>query len=271
MPSNSSPFEAPTTAQTNISARVNQRDFSCRISDHKDCTSCVHIVPKTEYEWFTSNGMDLYNLEVQPSGLSIMDDIRNVLRLRHDLHFDFDNKKFVFVPKPIPTQLSSLLPNSTSPDRVSGSGSSRPLSFVTHVLKPTHELGRLYHNTLLHPTPGVRPEFILARFAWTIFPSVTPFLERGIPRSLIRLSASGEQIKYEIVETDGYACRVIAGIPPSSAASSRTSSPKKRQRQPSLDGGENEGNELKRRFVEIFNTPPDDQVEHQDRGRTLTR
>jgi HNH endonuclease len=203
----------PSTAQANVAAAIMGRDQSCRLSNYRDCISCAHLCPRAELDWFTNNYMDRYSLRIRPSGIHIIDDVRNTFALRFDLHRDFDNRKFVLVPKKA----------ESSPETV----------IVTHVLEPTHELGLLYHNTQLHPTPGIPQEFFLARFAWAIFPSVQPFLERGIPRLLIRVKTTAEGRRtVETERADAIVCRRLAGLP------SRTPSPKKRRPTSEMSAGE---------------------------------
>ena len=96
------------------------RDSSCRICD---CLSS-HLCPQGEIAWFMRNRMQWYNLQTQPTGVFFIDDVLNAISLRHDLHRDF--VEFVCVPK------------------------STQAMFV-HVLQPTHELGRLYHDVQTDP------------------------------------------------------------------------------------------------------------------------
>ncbi|KAI9764044.1 MAG: hypothetical protein M1840_008920 [Geoglossum simile] len=171
--------DVPPTAQSNVASAVFQRDSSCRISDHRDCTSCAHLCPSEECDWFTRNAMDQYNLQPQPVGLYIMDDVHNALRLRLDLHKDFDNRRFFFVPK------------------VASRGAR---ALVTHVLSPTHELGRLYHNTETQPMRSIG--------------SVSRLLVRA------KVETDGE-VAYLPKLITGDECRRITGV--------RTPSPKKRR------------------------------------------
>lgn len=119
--------------------------------------------------------------------------------LRSDLHAAFDNKRFVFVPK---------------------SG-----ALVTHVIAQSPELLRLYHNTKLHQLIGVAPEFILVRFAWTIFGLLkTGFLRLESPRNLIVVNGDNEQ---QILHQASYdQVRAFGGM------LVRSRSPKKRSRNP---------------------------------------
>lgn len=90
--------------------------------------------------------------------------------IREDLHTAFDRREFVFVPK--------------------AAANEAPV-FVTHLLTDSPELGLLYHNTKLHPIDRVAPEFLFARFAWSIFPGIEGFLLAGVSRDL--LSSTGQR------------------------------------------------------------------------------
>jgi hypothetical protein len=71
------------------------------------------------------------------------------LLLRSDLHFSFDWPKFMFFSK--------------------GKDKGRPI-FVTHVITPSDELVRLYHNTALGAPRGLSGESLFARLrGWYFF------------------------------------------------------------------------------------------------------
>lgn len=93
-----------------------------------------------------------YNFEL----LSSMSDISNMLPLRADVQVAFDNQTFIFTPK-----------------------RSR---WVVHFLNSTHELGPQFHNTAVEIGQIASPEFLLARFAWAIFPSANAELSYTCPR-----------------------------------------------------------------------------------------
>jgi hypothetical protein len=87
----------------------------------------------------------------------------NVISLREDVHTLWDRMYFSFVPK------------LTSDDTY---------AWVVHVHKPSQEMHSLYHNLQLQPLAGIRHEFLLARFAWDIYPSLQGFLQRMVTRRL---------------------------------------------------------------------------------------
>ena len=77
-----------------------------------------------------------------------MNNFRNVLMLRQDLHFLFDARRFTFVAKQF-----------------------QNVQLVAHVLNPpdSSQMAGLYHNRSLQAIRGVSIEFLFARFVWSIF------------------------------------------------------------------------------------------------------
>ncbi|KAL8956176.1 MAG: hypothetical protein Q9193_006224, partial [Seirophora villosa] len=139
------------------------RDRTCRMTAYGEGCDNSHLCPWTERQWYQENAMGHYG-ELISGGRQVIDDPSNVMLLRADLHRAWDNMRFVHTPK----------------RSVTGS-----VEFVTHVLVHSNELGELYHNTRLHPL-GVARECLFARFAWTIFPLLSGFLQQGQARYLLR-------------------------------------------------------------------------------------
>ncbi|KAI1418815.1 hypothetical protein F5Y12DRAFT_789568 [Xylaria sp. FL1777] len=150
-------------------------------------TETAHLVPPQAIGWFEVNMMQQYcrlKIRVNP----IHDDA-NMLLLRKDLHFMFDQRQLVVVPK-VNSQATMQIQaegqqqltrkqiictsplQSTSP--IGPTCSDQPTYPVIHVLLPDghDELRNLYHNRLLQPSlvPAldIAPEFLFARFAWAI-------------------------------------------------------------------------------------------------------
>ena len=161
----------------------------------EDC-EIAHLCPKRETVWFQSNAMGRYSME-RKTGKNVTDDKSNCLLLREDLHTSFDKMRFAFVPKESPTGMS----------------------LVTHMLVQAGQHCEQYHNAKLHPI-GVSCEFLLVRFAWTIFPLLTNWLQQGHQRLL--LLAENEESE----EVDSHRCFSL-GLE-WSAPASRTPSPTKR-------------------------------------------
>ncbi|KAH6867387.1 hypothetical protein B0T10DRAFT_502438 [Thelonectria olida] len=125
------------------------RDGTCRISGYFYATEVAHIVPRSAGSWFDSNNMKRYcrvTWDPQP-----IDDERNLLLLRKDLHHLFDQRRLTFVAK-----------------QVDDAG---PPNLATHVLltQGSTELVNLYQNRLPQPLVGISAELMFARFAWALF------------------------------------------------------------------------------------------------------
>ncbi len=132
-------------------AAAMRRDITCRLSGYMDGVEKAHLVPEAEMLWFVSNQMDQYCR--RPLEISAINDKKNMLVLRKDLHHLFDARRFAFVPK-----------------RFGGSGP-ESAELVTHVLLPSGspEFVDLYHNRLPQLIRGSSIECIFARFAWSLF------------------------------------------------------------------------------------------------------
>lgn len=182
-------------SSSGMTAYVSARDKSCRVSGRRgaDYYESAHLVPRAEADWFQTNGMGEYNLSQTLLGEWMVDDVRNAIALRRDIHSAFDDRKFVIVPK-----------------------QSR---WVVHFLGQTNSLGDDFHNTHIE-LKGVSPQFLYARFAWTIFPLLSSFLNAHIPRELlVRLPDGQEAAKTYTFE------EIKAEFP----SRSRSLSPRKRQ------------------------------------------
>ncbi len=186
------------------------RDISCRITNHIEGTEAAHLVPRSEARWFQDNGMFRYTNQQRP-GSAPINDAQNALLLRSDIRKIFDEKRFVIVPK------TSV--------------------FLVHILGPgsSLQLTSLYHNVFLQPLCGVAIQYILARFAWSIFALSVNFLQQGLPRRLCIYAGEGEM---NIVDLSGDQCRQLLA----SRIKTRTRSPQKRNRNeylaPVMDGEE---------------------------------
>jgi hypothetical protein len=69
-------------------------DGSCRITAHREGTQIAHLVPTSEAVWFNYNTMSKYTVDVDT-----VNDGRNLILLRSDLHSIFDARNFAVVPK----------------------------------------------------------------------------------------------------------------------------------------------------------------------------
>jgi hypothetical protein len=142
-------------------ASIVGRDVSCRITAYREGTHIAHLVPASEAVWFNHNTMSTYALD-----MATVNDGRNLILLRSDLHNIFDARKFAVVPK--------------------FSDAENKLVFVVHALvgNARSEIVQLYHDVPLQPLTEIAIEFLFARFAWTIICSANNFLGGGVPRAL---------------------------------------------------------------------------------------
>ncbi len=188
---------ATTAPQSTLTAAIQKRDIRCPITAFEDGTQVAHLVPEHEKQWFLANSMSKWNCDLTLDSDNLLRDLSNAVLLRSDMHTAFDQRKFVFFPKD-------------------------PEGFVLHMLEPTRDIGPLYHNTHLN-IPYCSLEFLFARFAWSIFPSLSGFLSRpGKSRLVVRSRANtGDRI---IEEVDN------ATILGRKATASRNHSPTKRAR-----------------------------------------
>ena len=138
----------------------------------------IYLCPRNEIIWFRKNGMTAYNIRQGISGNYLTDDIANALAMRPDIHKAFDECKSAIAHK---NQL-----------------------WLAHFLATTDSMGIQFHNMPISVPAVVRPEFILARFAWVIFPRVKPFMEFGPPRPVkVRAESGGSVREIETTMTPG--------------------------------------------------------------------
>lgn len=148
--------------------------------------------------------MSKYAKAVRPD-IQMINVPRNAICLRSDIHGIFDQKRFVLVPK-----------RSESP------------TFVIHVLVDNSpDLVDLYHNVSLQPLYDISVEYLLARFAWSIFSYTAPFFAQGLDRILTLVTAGASKT----MELPGHQCKKMFAPPRSK---SRSTSPQKRKRDDSI-------------------------------------
>ncbi|KAG9971404.1 hypothetical protein KCU78_g23577, partial [Aureobasidium melanogenum] len=95
---------------------------------------------------------------------------RNALLLRSDIHTLFDQRRFAITLKPLPV----------------ASDSAATHGLAVHLFSPglSEQFAKLYHGVALQPLYGVAPEYLFARFTWTVFAYSAQFLEQGTKRAL---------------------------------------------------------------------------------------
>ncbi|KAI9866797.1 MAG: hypothetical protein M1813_000739 [Trichoglossum hirsutum] len=174
------------------------------MTDQRDGAQCAHLCPRGEFSWFVGNNMMSYNKNRYLSCDDVMDDLNNAIGLRSDLHTHFDRRIFAFVPKALKTDKTPR--------------------YVSHVLQITGETGPLYHNAFIYPIDVPR-EFLFARFAWAIFPSLESFLISGSERLLL-VNQDGSEVPKNVSANE---CFELAG-PSRSVSRSRNTSRKRKAR-----------------------------------------
>ncbi|KAH8714825.1 hypothetical protein GQ44DRAFT_762634 [Phaeosphaeriaceae sp. PMI808] len=137
---------------SNLTVTLQIRDGSCRISGCQEELQVAHVVPRAELDWWKGNNMSRYNLCLADT----IDDTKNALLLRADLHIAFD--------KPA----------------CDGSG----MRLFFHLLTTSPGYEHFYHNRELH-TSAIGVEMLYARFAWSLFPLLSGFLSCRTNRRLI--------------------------------------------------------------------------------------
>lgn len=99
-----------------------------------------------------------------------IDDEQNLILLRKDLHYLFDQRRFTFVAK-------SAISGNRHVDRID-----IQCQLIPQVLLPqgSTELIRLYHHRTLYAVTGVSAELLFARFAWSLFTDAIVTFFRGV-------------------------------------------------------------------------------------------
>lgn len=157
---------------SNLSVAVLARDLACCVTGQVDYREAAHLCPKAQSEWFGQNRMHEYcrNPVLPPDYM--LDDTRNAIALRMDIHRAFDDRKFV------------LTPGGTSSD-----------DWTVRFIQPTADLGVCYNAVSVKLKAEIAPEFLLVRLAWAIFPFVQDFLTSTVLRNVCipKLTEEGEE------------------------------------------------------------------------------
>jgi hypothetical protein len=176
----------------------------CRITNRKLEVDNAHVIPVSEKLWFTNNEMEEYGDLSGRSGEIIADSFANLLRLRCDAHRLWDKLNFSIVPR-----------NDTSAENRA--------AWFTQALGDDEELHQYWHCQKLESLAGRPPQYLLARFAWDIFPKLHSFLQAGQERQLTTWTLDG---KAETRLYSGLECRTFTV----GQGQNRSASPTKRAR-----------------------------------------
>ncbi|KAL8956890.1 MAG: hypothetical protein Q9193_005701 [Seirophora villosa] len=142
---------------------VRQRDTSCRLTGWRQMTEAAHIVPREESDWFCENDMQSYSPDIH---LSTTDNAANEFLLRRDVLRAYDQSMWTIVPKKT---------DSTSAEAL----------WAFHLLAMDEEYKVAFHNVKIRPLDGVSSEYLLAGFAFVIFPMLTSFLRNSAAKALM--------------------------------------------------------------------------------------
>lgn len=227
------PLYTPPGALPPVTA-IHQRDLSCRLTAAVDSTERAHLIPHNEKDWFGANNMARFARS--SAGRDAVDSQYNGLLLREDIHSLYDRMGFSLIPKADYT------------------GVWRLAAHVHNLHSPT--VFKAYHNQVLRPVKGVVPEYLLARFAWDIFPQVRAFLQGNRHRRLAVLDANGNRATRWHT---GEECRDLC----EGQGKGRSTSPSKRKRD---DMGRNEGGGGDGHSAELAAPRPDSGVSGLDGG-----
>jgi hypothetical protein len=182
------------------------RDISCRLTATVEGTEHAHLVPRTEGDWFRQNTMFQYGVAPRPE-IKPIDVPRNALLLRSDIHTVFDQRRFAITLKPLPAATNGPVTH----------------CLAVHLFFPglSEQFVKLYHRVAIQPLHGVAPEYLFARFAWTVFAYSAQFLQQGVKRVLY-IVLDGETSEQEV---NGDQCTQLY-----LSRKSRSLSPPKRKR-----------------------------------------
>ncbi|KAF5570516.1 endoglucanase type c [Fusarium phyllophilum] len=151
----------------------------CAVTNTSYAFTWAHLIPREEQSWFSKNGMGLYG-----GGSHTIDDPHNILPLKADLYVCFDQSVFALIPKQS-GQANGVEANS---------------QYVLHVLDGREaEFTALYQNRPVETLVEGSREYLFARFAWSIFSFLKPFLTSGVGRRVVRfrLRASDDDAEEE--------------------------------------------------------------------------
>jgi len=193
--------------QGSLTDALPARDISCRLTAAIEGTEHAHLVPRTEGDWFRQNTMFQYGVAPRPE-IEPIDVPRNALLLRSDIHTVFDQRLFAITLKPLLAATNGLV----------------TYGLAVHLFSPglSEQFVKLYHRVAIQPLHGVAPEYLFARFAWTVFAYSAQFLQQGVTRVLYIVRDGETTSEHEV---NGDQCTQLY-----LSRKSRSFSPSKRRR-----------------------------------------
>jgi hypothetical protein len=148
------------------------------------------------------------------AGLPDIDNKANILLLRKDIYYCFDNRQFVIIPKVSKVETESTIPS---------------IQYVTHIIsRDAAGLWPIYHNTLVESLHNSSRAYLFARFAWAILFRTKLFAINGRSRYVIRIHKDKEgEISYKAEHCTGKMLSSEYG-----GGGSQAATPKKRKYEP---------------------------------------
>ncbi|KAI2466465.1 hypothetical protein F4781DRAFT_405612 [Annulohypoxylon bovei var. microspora] len=154
--------QPPTSSRNNVHSPCDSPMAPCCMTAHLSSLQTSHVMPPATQGWLKSNNMRKYLKDVKVKKTHLARG--NMIYLRGDVHFLWDQNNIVIVPKPDSSNMGKYC-------------------FVTHVLNAPDksedanmEVFQLYHNVPCLDIPRVPVEFLFARFAWSIFTNLVIML-----------------------------------------------------------------------------------------------
>ncbi|KAL8671292.1 MAG: hypothetical protein Q9168_004213 [Polycauliona sp. 1 TL-2023] len=238
------PPTVPAPAHSNTTNAVLIRDKGCLVTRQRDAVERAHLCPQKQTSWFRSNRMGQYNQSRRLAPACTTDDISSLVALRKDIHFVFDQRMFVFVPKQD--------------------------NWLIHFLEPSLDLGPQYHNIKATLNTGVAREHVLARFAWAIFPLVREFLEQGPKRWIRAMVTDGDGFITEENEFMDVTTITKRYFPPQKKSQKKRTRPDDEVSDESQEQEVETGIHKRRKFVQPSRVPQEEEIQvHQSSSDTL--
>ncbi|KAI8960897.1 hypothetical protein F5Y11DRAFT_328444 [Daldinia sp. FL1419] len=164
----------------------NRKDEPCYVTNADHGVEAAHIIPKSEQLWANQTIGD----ENMPArNINIIEDWRNKIPLRSDLHHLWDHGYLTFFPKVITCTLPRIYRLAIHV--------SRAVPDATR----TNYLLEKYQNILIENLYGVPAKFLFIRFAWGIFNEDAMAMfsgKKAYYRVKVHIPGIGKDIRYRI-------------------------------------------------------------------------
>ncbi|KAI0112007.1 hypothetical protein F4814DRAFT_424426 [Daldinia grandis] len=168
--------------QSDLSPAETRAAQPCYLSSSLNSVQQAHIIPGAEVNWAKRNqiGNELIGLNKD-----VLEDWRNKIPIRSDLHYLWDHGYLTFLPKSISGTATRVYELCVHVNRV---GQDPPKGY---------ENIELYQNRIIRNLHGVPANFLFARFAWSIFNEEVLCLFRSKQSFLVRIKVLNEVGEYD--------------------------------------------------------------------------